>query len=160
MNSLVVTHRLGATLTCALFVLSALAADRGSAGKDFTLLTGPYLLSPPTRPLNASSISSEVVKPGQPPTTVEQLHQKNRDAEKRVQELRAELAELRERNKKAYETVNGVFRAPATPANTESIRFDARAPVTGTDLLRFDSTLHPPPSPPTFQFRATVPMRE
>jgi hypothetical protein len=161
MNSLVVTLRLGAIFVGASLPLSALAADRGLAGKDFTLLTGPYLLSPPTRPLNAASISSEVVTPGQPAkVTFEPLRQKDGDATKRVLELRAELAEQRERNKKSDETFNGVFRAPATPSTTEAIRFDARVLAPSADLLRFDSTLHPPSPPPTFHFRATAPTRE
>ena len=161
MNSVAVSLRVGAFFAGVSLALSGFAADRGAGTRDFTLLTGPYLLSPPTRPLNATSISSEVVTPGRPAKmTPEQLHQKDIDAEHRVQELRAELAELRERNKKSDEAVNGVFRVPVAPTNTQSLRFDARAPAAGKDLLRFDSTLHPPSPPPTFHFRATAPTRE
>lgn len=135
------------------------AAQFGSAARGterWTLLTGPNLLSPSTRPLNSPTIVSERVASGVPkfegsiyfnvqenPVENDLLNAKEKlvNAKQRLDRLRAERAAALARQHESEaaqkmfggaESLPSKLASPAVPA--ETIRFDARMPATSTEL--------------------------
>jgi hypothetical protein len=111
--------------------------------EKFTLLTGPHLLSPPTRPLNSSSISSEQVRfefqpAGMTKTELGDARQKLTAAQERLNRLRAERAALLAKKKQMDEAAEQrlMFSYPSpNPSLSDPIRFDAQLPKTSTRLV-------------------------
>ena len=155
MNSLVVKYAFGAILVGAPLISSGQNRNATPVRNDVTLLTGPDLLSPATRPLESPSISSEIVTPARSIP-----EQKRASAEQRLIYLRAQRDALLMRKQEmdsAQKPAGNQVDPPGAPGTLRlavPIRFDAQLPVTAPELLRFDSTLHSSPPPPKFQFQA------
>jgi hypothetical protein len=102
---------------------------------DVTLLTGPYILSPASRPLASPSISSESLPEHwtNAEAARKSAQQKRAAIEARLQQLRAErdaaLTRLRELRQLSFPTV------PDASPFADPIRFDAKLPRTPVQLV-------------------------
>lgn len=147
MKSSSVKISLGLALVVAVAPLFAAEKATGNTPTrpDVTLLTGPNLLSPATRPINSPSISSEIVTPGR--TTremeLEAVLKKRAATQDRLDRLRAQRATALERKRELEAAASGVPPQPATTPRAETIRFETQLPPTPLALPR--ST---PPAPP------------
>lgn len=122
-----------------------IASQPGSVNRGverLTLLTGPHLLSPATRPLPVSTISSERIAPGAPATPQGQTAPRF-EFQQRIQSLDDRLNQGQaERDAKRRKDA-GDTAAPA-PAG-EVPRFESRAPDTPTGLMPRTPALAPRP---------------
>ena len=115
MKSLPIRFTSGALLAAASLSVSAQEA-RPTPSANLTLLTGPNLLSPPTRPIESASISSEIIFPGNKTPAAKETWQARRDAaEARLRMLQAEREAAMKRRQEALERL----KAP-TPSPTQS----------------------------------------
>jgi hypothetical protein len=132
---------LGIVSTAVLLPLMAKEPSLVPTRNDVTLLTGPNLLSPASRPLNVPSISSEM-RVGVD-TPIEAAQKKRAAAEARLKTLRAEreAALARARGLRQLEF------PPATNAGplVDPIRFDAKLPETPVQLMP-DASRKPVPA--------------
>lgn len=110
--------------------------------ESFTLLTGPRLLSPPTRPLESSSISSEVVRPGAPAPEREGAAFRFRPS---VPDAPASTTRPAQEEMGRWVFQPGGPRVRLAPDNTEP-KFSAPTKRPAPESLRFDSPgrLSPP----------------
>lgn len=114
------------------------ASQPGSVNRNtdpMTLLTGPRLLSPPTRPLDSSRISSEIVQRGAAANDREEyprrLQQQVEDAKARADAARAAMSPTRREPfqppgsslRLAPGQNDAIFSAPTTMPTPESLRF-------------------------------------
>lgn len=142
------------------------AARFGGANRGverFTLLTGPNLLSPATRPLASPTIISERVSSGNSlshaaafsfdsqekaaEAELQGAQERLAEAQRRLERLRAERAAALQRKRELEEALNardGRVPLPQTEpaaAPADPIRFDARMPAFSPELPK-----NPPPA--------------
>ena len=149
MNSFAVRLIFGAALAATPLLSAATLANRATTPPDVTLLTGPNLLSPASRPLAVESISSELVTPARilPAEDSERPRMKLAPSRDQLMHLRLDRrAELK--SKKGSSTpADFTFRPATAPQVADPIRFDMAFPALPVDLLHSS----PPPKSPSLK---------
>ena len=149
MNSFAVRLIFGAALVATPLLSAATLANRATTHPDVTLLTGPNLLSPASRPLAVESISSELVAPARIHSAedVERARMKLAPSRDQLTHLRLDRRAALKSKKESSAPSDFTFRPATTPLAADPIRFDMAIPALPMDLLHSS----PPPKSPSIK---------